>query len=387
MQDTEPTLLREFTHQTAATSLAIQTTLQKEAKLREKTAKELVEFSQLITERKGEIPIENLLASITLSMQQSRQNFVELNNGLKQYPDASYQLKTNKMVEVLDGGYQVVTQHLEEILNMEPSSDVTVSNPIVGYNFNYLQPEISVLGDESGFFGNSKGTFLKAAIFHSALAMYGRVSIDEFNSSIFHTTPLPNNFRWDTLNPAPILGPYFEQGSVTIIHSGYAFGGHRGELNHPYPPGKPFGPEDCSSAVAKTIGESTGSLSTVDLLRRFRYSSEANRSLVPLKWSDSALGQELQAKLEPVNIKDPQRDLQSGMIYCHRTFPGGIQLNGEGSGGHTAQVVGFFRNKIVTLGCNRNMTKVEGYGIQEYPISDSTDRQQMFFRVKGGPGL
>jgi hypothetical protein len=314
-------------------------------------------------------------------MQQCRQDFLELNNGLKQYPYTLYQLKTNKMVEVLDGGNQVVSQYLEKILSMEPMSEVAISNPILGYDFSYNKPEITVLGDESGFFGNSKGTFLKAALFHTIVATYGTIDFNEANSTMFHSMPLPNKFTWSPIKTEPTLCPYFAPEHVTVIHSGYAFGGHRNEVNHPYPPGKPFGPEDCSSFIAKNIKESSGAISTIDLLRRFRYSSE-NKPLVSANWDNSLIGKELQTKLEPVKVCDPQTDICPGMVYCHRTFPGGKQLTGEGSAGHAAQVVGFFRNKVVTLGYNRDMPKLEGFGIQEFPISDSVEKQQMFFKVK-----
>ena len=94
-----------------------------------------------------------------------------------------------------------------------------------------------------------------------------------------------------------------------------------------------------------------------------------------LQWADSATRTELDLRFDAVKVVDPQRDIQPGQIYCHRTF--NLQTDPEmetslGVSGHTGVVLGFISqgkdSQIVVQACSRDMPSVEGVGIQQFPL-------------------
>ena len=83
----------------------------------------------------------------------------------------------------------------------------------------------------------------------------------------------------------------------------------------------------------------------------------------------------LDTLFDVAHIADPQRDIQPGQIYCHRTFNLKDDPNMEtslGAGGHTGVVLGFISqgkdSQIVVQAYGRDMPKVEGSGVQHFPL-------------------
>lgn len=85
-----------------------------------------------------------------------------------------------------------------------------------------------------------------------------------------------------------------------------------------------------------------------------------------------------------VTVKDPSMDILPGQIYCHRRFPAAdLTMSGIGSGGHTAVVMGCYNGHIVTMGANRDMPKLEGFGLQNFSWAEEPLKQKMLFNVTG----
>ncbi|MBS0289614.1 MAG: hypothetical protein JSS07_06230 [Proteobacteria bacterium] len=301
----------------------------------------------------------------------------------------TWSLKTNKMENILF--------NVKELI----SDTTTFSDLVQGHadKFDNLPPPVVVLGDPSNIYGNSQLTYLSGAILVAQLSLLGEQSkiqdvMDNYNNwvdnaAITHVTPLP-----DFLNATDIAADFTDNFSFyfsdeltpqgfAFIHSGYAFGGHRNETR--YPDGKEFGPEDCSSWIAKLIGSEV-SFSTIDQLFTYRMSEpEETRGYVDPDWFTSEYAKTMDI-LSPIHVSDPLKDVHPGQVFTFRNFDSDDHINATGTGGHTALVLGVRENgDIVTLNYSRNMPAVEGFGISTFSWQSTSQRETMFFEVKGKP--
>lgn len=98
---------------------------------------------------------------------------------------------------------------------------------------------------------------------------------------------------------------------------------------------------------------------------------------------------------EPVKIKDPQRDITPGQVYCIRgvdtqsdEYGQDIELlRHNGTGGHTGIVLDFISDTensgIVLMSNNRDISiNMDGPGARLVPLNDRTGKS-MFFSCKG----
>lgn len=294
----------------------------------------------------------------------------------------SIPVKTNKIKEIITGSEKLLSDYADTLL---------LGNLPEHYSYNVKT--VPILGDTSTALGNSKSTFLKAAL----LTLYCVLT----NTENFAKLPLPTSsktFWYDTSplvfasslpttsQPAETIADYrtwsyalhdsITPNGILYPTSGYVFGGQRTEQR--YPKGKIFGPEDCSSWISKLIGASH-QFTTEDLLHLYRQVLEPQK-ITNEKWVNSQIAQNLMKILKPINITQTQ-DITPGLIYCHRNFSNSdpTQSKTAGISGHAALVLGTTKDGIATIGYNRNMPLVEGFGIEQFPF-EKTDRKIMFFQ-------
>jgi hypothetical protein len=344
-----------------------------------------------------------------------------LNNSLKSYQstyrldgryeenECTFSLKNNKMDLAIQGAIEFVEEHFESFFYDDKVPD--------GFEYVTQRDEVAILGKNArSIFGDSKGTFLQTAVLAVNLVVNEKNSLQEacfgmldesgtwIDSSLMtHITCLPNNLSVNKLAEADSrfkeFTYFYRDGSLrhgfSFVHSGYAFGGHRSETDR-FPKGKYGGPEDCSSWISKVLG-STSQVTTADQLYFYRWKlNEASSDRSYNGWIKNAPERNtLDAICEPLVIRDPQKDVRPGLVYCHRHFS--LEKDPTlqetiGTGGHTAMVIDFIsagsESRFVTLGYNRDMPAMEGMGIQEFPYETppelqkkNTGRKLMLFSV------
>lgn len=289
--------------------------------------------------------------------------------------------------------YSIKTLHMRDILKR--TKDLLDSD--LGLLFYHQDPhgyrvgraEPTILGDQSSIWGNSKGTTLKTALIEIALTMRDVqkgflpskvadlecIALDK--SYIAHQTLIPRGLYH---HESSFTGQHETGYTLTFTHSGYAFGGHRGESL--YPNGKEGGPEDCSSFIAKLIG-SKYAFNTSDQLRLYQQAFEPQIQL-PQSWTDSSISKEMATHLKPIQIRDPQKDIREGQVFAYRNFPND-RRSIESSSGHTGLVLGFNSNaresKVDIINYNRSEPQIEGFGLSSHSYQTTPTYKVMFFDV------
>lgn len=323
-----------------------------------------------------------------------------LNDVLKTYPpgeaqgEVTWSLKTNKMELALEGAKDLILDDqafLSMIQGQCPSLlDCQTTHPVI-------------LGYEGGMQGSSASTFLSTALIEINLTLLGEDShigdlplqiIDDTSvshqwldhSTLGHITAIPKFVALDGLGPdfKQEFSFYFsddltDQG-LAFVHSGYAFGGQRGENR--YESDKVWGPEDCSSWVTK-ITQSEFDYSTFDQLFAYRLAlyGEGKEYIHP-DWIGSDKQFALQSLYTPVVIENPLEDIRPGQIFAYRDFDSPQHQNSIGVGGHTGIVIGVTEaSKLLVLCYSRDMPDFEGFGIREYNWQSDDAREMMFFDV------
>lgn len=307
----------------------------------------------------------------------------------------SFPLSTNKVEEAILGA-----QELSDQLGCLYDGRVPA-----GYSFTTRIWDVTVLGTNSmTVYGSSKATFFATALLNLNIALkdFSRLQSLHFydsssrnwvdRSALAHVVPVPQEIWQKASGTNESLFDnfgysYFDQRSpkgLLTIHCGYAFGGHR---NHPrYPNGKAYGPQDCSSFMAK-LTHSPVAFTTADQLCHYRLTFGGE---VPDPWRKGPEIGPLSELCDPLEIRDPQRDIRPGQILCVRKGFDADQdpkmEKGFGRGGHTALVLGFqsrgIDSQVVTLSYSRAMPNLEGFGIQTIPLEE-LGKKVMFFSPKG----
>ncbi len=297
--------------------------------------------------------------------------------------DLTWSLATNKMSLILNGAKEIILDgnHLNDLL--------TGQNPFpTGYD--NAPSHIVTCSDTSGLFGNSQLTYLSAALLTVHLELLGEQShlpsswIDQ--SAIAHITPIPERIVQNIDASFAQNFSYYHSDNQTehglaFIHSGYAFGGQRDE-NRYGENGKLYGPEDCSSWMAKLV-HSDISFSTIDMLYAFRMGQpEAERGYVDESWLNSD-GAKIMDYITPVFITDPTQDIQPGLIWVLRKFEDNTDHQySSGKSGHTALVLGLEDNgDVLTIQYGRNMPETEGFGLQSFASTSAQNTEIMYFSI------
>lgn len=301
--------------------------------------------------------------------------------------DLTWSLATTKMSLILNGARDIILndEHLTDLLTGQTSH---LLNHDIAPNY------IVSLGDTSGLFGNSNLTYLNAAILTTHLGLLGEQShvqdiligssaqtpwIDQ--AAIAHITPIPNSMQVSS-NFSYVYSDNQTTQGLAFVHSGYAFGGQRDE-NRYGDNGKLYGPEDCSSWMAKII-HSDVSFSTIDMLYAFRMAQpESERGYVDPDWLQSDYAK-IMNYITPVVVHNPIEDIQPGMIWVNRKFEEGTEHHSSsGKSGHTALVLGLEESgEVLTVGYARSMPEYEGFGLKSFPAQSTHNSEVMYFSIQ-----
>ena len=392
---------------------------------RSSTQKELLKFKKKLQKhiKTSKLKPEEVKAQLLEKLEKDKTLIIALNEKLKDFPasaeaaidpeKATFALKTNKMLEILDGAIEFITKHFDPFID-----SIKTNQELADYHIKTTKKDITVMANDGPtLYGTSKGSIYKTVLINAELIYSGKNYLSEIkpDESWLHAfisflkkclgiankewidktpnvqlTPLPGN-----LNPYTIKAKdadftqcsYYYTDTKTpkglaYTHSGYAFGAYRHDTRYPYPPGKPFGPEDCSSWIGKlTLGVDT--VSTVDLWNRWKYQRKAYT--VPTDWANTPTAQSLINQFIPVEIVDPKKDIVPGLVWATRSFDTTIDPDkkGDGTGGHTVLTVEGTDDtgKVKGMGYNRDMPTIEGFGLSSFPTIPDATKRIMFFKV------
>lgn len=390
--------------------------LAQERAFRAKTADELLDLSHTIQQDESQTDAKDTedTAVIVARMQADLGRIEQLNHWTQTVDFkglSSFSLKTNKLASILSGaitenGVTTSFESASEIVTRYYDSFKTGTVPS-SYSFHYEPYQLTLLGMRSNtIFGNSKATCLKAALYSIRMHQTGAQRIGEipgFNldaSACTHLTPLASGLI--RACPAFKESSYFYSDSQTpeallFFHSGYAFGGQRGESER-YPRGKKDGPEDCSSWLSKITDINANFCTTLHQLGHYRAQLVMQGHLSPFgsEQGPEPLSDRLQTELaelqricDPIKISDPQRDIRPGQLFAYRTYNlrQDPQKRGMGTSGHTGVVVGFGNrgreSGLLIFAYGRQMPDAEGFGLQIIPwVKEPENRTLMFFNPK-----
>lgn len=366
----------------------VERALEAEQAFRHNTIREIRKLTTDIACQSGNCDFDTLRGALFSRVRQDQDYFEWFQRDIKSYPlghnpaknEIPYSVSTLRMHTITRGARSLLDENLGILFyGIEPS----------GYQIN--RSETTCLGNQSTIWGNSKGTIFKTALIELALTMrdfalqesgkektFSRLTDLEYlnldTSHLAHQVPIPEAlYRAESSFTSTTQSGF----TLTYIHSGYAYGGHRGESA--YPNGKVGGPEDCSSFICKLTG--TGPYVTT-LNQQHLYQSVFEPSFKPaLDWSQSPAGVSLGNILKPMQIRDPQRDIKPGQVYTIRTTAPSVAS-------HTGLVLGFESNgrnsKVRILNYNRAEPTIEGFGHNLAPYETTPVQKIMFFDVNQG---
>jgi hypothetical protein len=297
---------------------------------------------------------------------------------------SSWPLRTTKMEEALEGASQLLQKDFSLLIE---------ENQPEGYAMDW--GKTTILGNQETIWGNPKGTFLKTALLILARTAHpqkdfadilGTGGIDE--SPITHVISVPKAL--DLSNSEYKVFTFSYQDSkipngLIYTHSGYSFGGHRDEPR--YPKGKKWGPEDCSSFIAKLTGitnKAGASLlfNTSDQASLFHYKLGG---FLPKDWAQQESSVSMLDWYEPIKVRDAQRDIKPGYIYAHRTYKDEtFKTSSLGTGGHTTLITHLQSDGLLqTIGYARDIpNKIEGFGLSGFNLNSDMLKEVMIFSVK-----
>lgn len=348
----------------------------------------------LWSELQNETDIKSIQTKAIEKIDQDIYLIQKLNQSLALYSASddgplTWSLKTNKMENILLGAKEFISDEAKFSAILQGQFPEGFGN----------SPTFPVfLGDFETPFGNSQCTYFSAALIELNLTLQNEnihiqdLTFDENmnwidSSAIVHVTPIPDPLLLDqnvidfTQNSTFSFSDPITQQGLVFVHSGYAFGGQRGEER--YPEGKEWGPEDCSTWIAKISG-CDYAFSTVDQLFTYRLALPQDmQGYIDPDWLDSEVATAMQEIYSPVFIEDPLQDILPGQILSFRTFESEDHQNSVGASGHTALVIGLRDNgNVVTVGYARNMPDIEGFGIYEFSWQSDEIKEVMFFNIK-----
>lgn len=323
---------------------------------------------------------ETLVKQVKLALAQDHEYMVLFNEkldrlSLQEQAKVPFAVRFNKMAMVIESVRTTIFETEEENI-------MKIANGKLPFGLENAIGEFPVLG-AGNFWGTSKTTFLSYAILAVNFALHGTTMQDlPLTSAITHVSPLPSSI---SLDPKCRFSYYSQIGvdqcfCFGYVHSGYSFGAYRGEEQKLHY-NKQFGPEDCSSWVAK-ITNSQILFSTADQLCSYR--TQIKTGFVPAGWLTSQEARDMVLRYDAVISTN---DIQPGDIFFCRKFRQSQNPNlSIGTGGHTAIVLNKSEDKLATLSFNREMPFMEGFGIEEFSLTQVVDRDNvrlpMFQRVR-----
>lgn len=356
----------------------------------------LASVSTFEEQRDAAYDAPSLQAQVVASLEADAAFFEAFGQAIKKDPKNEQgrliQLSTHKM--------GLVTQLALDLAKDTNVFDTLLDGTLpVGYDLKV--PLCNIFPDETHIYSNGRrGNALKALLLRAwsmqhqeqnltgVVKLFGDAWLDD--SSFVHITPVPAAMEVPGFEDSPY---YFSDTktprALLTVHNGYAFAGQRWETRYGTH-GTAFGPQDCSSFVAKYL-KSPYVFSTRDLLYLSEdvigFPGEQLDATQEPAWLASRNTQEAQSTLENLRktllphgkIMDPASPLlRPGIVHNERTFtPTSIQ----GLGGHTGIYLGTVgsgpETKALTISATRDLEesgKEFMYGVEARAFFSTPDR-------------
>lgn len=293
-------------------------------------------------------------------------------------PSIPWPIRANKMSEIIEGTRDLFGDD-ETIVASIASGKYPLgidNNPDITPFCTVERPEGNV------FWGTSNVSFLSNALVTTAFTLLG-VTLKNLkteqrsklfaDSAVLYHVPLPDDLTVSDDYSYSYTNSY-NRSIFGFIHSGYAFGGQRENSAQTR-----FGPEDCSSWVAKMTS------------CRFLYSTVhqlyAYRGTTGPDWIDKCEQELVTTKYTPVPLVE---QTVPGDVYFLRAFKkdAGPSHQQAGFSGHTGILFAkdFNTRQLYTLSFNRDMPHREGFGIERFPMepeqTETVERTVGFLRSR-----
>jgi len=306
--------------------------------------------------------------------------------------DDGYNLcKQNKLLEIISGSEDVVKEHIGDMVNgiLPKEFEKSLSK------ITTLQPN----KENEIISGSFNTTCFKGAIVTMLVVLNG----DDTNAStldlpkkrnrmwvdysiVFHTIPMPKKINKSSIHPDFESFTYYykdatspSQGELGFPHSGYFPDGngarnpHKGISN----------PEDCSSWVFHQILNAEHWVTSYDIMQFFRIKTGVG--LFDRNYANTRKYGWLNSALTPVLTPDTQTFIKPGYLLCIR-WPekDGVVIRSENYGiaGHLAIALFATDTHIIALTCTRDVSLIEGIGIQKISLEIDKNSDIMILRHK-----
>ena len=292
-----------------------------------------------------------------------------------------FEIRNHKMLEIIQGTREFFGAD-ESVIATLVSGKLPIgidNNPAVTPFLMEDRPE------GSNFWGTSIVSYLSNALVTlnftaqnvclQTLPTAARLDLFQ-NSALFRLSLLPKDLQ--VIRDYSYSYLQEDSNYFGFIHSGYAFGGQRESKRQ-----DDYGPEDCSSWVAKMTGSKL-LYSTINQLYTFR-------SQVSGLWNMAEVNRDeydvMNTLYSPVTSAE---QIRPGDIYFIRTFKkeAGPSVQQEGYAGHTGILFtkDDMRRELYYLGFNRNMPNCEGFGIErssmDPPPTEKAEKVVAFLRPR-----
>ncbi len=349
----------------------------------ERRKRESQELQKLLRKVQGRIEssegdnLDKLYGQVRARFEQDLAFFQRLQEMLKLFPtrEGDYPIQTNKMHLGLQKALDLTEDEFFDIIDSSPGVPQR-------FDFNNV-PQMNIVGDRTHMFASGDGIVIKIFLATVYRVLSGKDKVSDLRdvfcqdwldvSPWAHITPLPEGFDTTLIEDSSYFYNDKKQiPGVIIFHNGFAFGGHRCDKRDP--DGKEFGPFDCSSWIASII-KSPAPFSTlhqyIDYHIRTDFSSfpakafsQEAKSNIVREWQADSFRSGIEESLTPIQLRDPQIDLQPGCIHGERVLPffdvtENMSVFPKGSGGHTSLFLGMLGcgpdAQALTLGFTRNI--------------------------------
>lgn len=330
---------------------------------------ELLTLLDAVREKMQDHNPEQLLADLKEALQTDDASFNGLQTALQDQAVGSatgvlWQLKTHKMGLFTTESITWLDKNEGTFL------DWITADPGAPLPSGYAleAPQFLVAGEPTTPYGSTRGPILKMLLTRTYALLQGRPTAVEAlegladidRSPWLHPVPVPESLAEHIplfYAFSDVQTPY----ALTVVHNGYAFGGHRKEDR--FPDGKVFGPEDCSSLGTKKCHLPTFSPLHLMLHYYDKAGCPWNHEDVQTSWSGKVSQDWKRDKFyEPLQPFDVVRESCPGDVCAQRGFKAFPEYPAAedflwGTGGHVSFFLGHQGvgpdAKIFTMGTNR----------------------------------
>jgi hypothetical protein len=325
----------------------------------QKEQNKILESNRTIFEKEfNDVTMDNFAKQVRLNNAKDLLAIGAFNVLIKSCAGIPFGVAFNKMSEILP---EISSLSDEVLINL------AMGKPVKIFDNSIMPAKLPILGGGE-FWGSSLSTFYSASLGIINMTMREAPissTVELGHSSIVHSFKMPDTFDAKLIPKNHYINKdHLGQITLTVFHSGYSFGGSYRDLN-------PFSPQDCGTFAGrqnmahKLLPKAT--TSTADLLCVFRhYEKLQNPYLEKTVWNESGTP-------EIVKIFDVNNTQNVvGSTYFFRRFnKDAPETTTLGASGHTAIIIGKDNfGDFVTIGANRDMPKMEGYGLQTFSSSE-----------------